>query len=109
MFVLYLYGHSDRPKVGHSHTMHLATTTDPAPLRISYSLAPAADTYCPKEAAALRQVVAETHLGGPLLPTVQSAVVLAKMTREENWTCEALALLEEFGAAPASAALMHLA
>jgi hypothetical protein len=78
--------------------LHLAATPDTE------------DTFCPLEDQALREVVAATYLGGPLLPTVQAAVVHAKMVRGENWKAEAHRLLGEFGAQSVSTqALMHRA
>lgn len=88
--------------------MHLATTPDNNELRINYSFTPTPDTYCPQEAAALREVVAETHLGGDLLPTVQAAVVHAKMVRQQNWTAEAHELLAAFGLSPQGQPLMAI-
>jgi hypothetical protein len=76
--------------------LHLATPDTP-------------DTYDAAEDAALRAVVAATHLGGPLLPTVQSAVVHARMVHNQNWSAEAFALLEEFGGAPAQHPLLRRA
>jgi hypothetical protein len=86
--------------------MHLATST--TDLHINYTMAPEPDTYCPEEAAALLAVVAATHLGGPLLPTVQSAVVHAKMVHQQNWTSEAHKLLADFGFSPQGQPLMTI-
>lgn len=90
--------------------MHFATAPaeNNAPLHINYSFTPEPDTYCPQEAAALREVVAATHLGGPLLPTVQSAVVHAKMVHQQNWTAEAHELLAAFGLSPQGQPLMQI-
>jgi hypothetical protein len=78
--------------------LHLAATPDTD------------DTFCPLEDQALREVVAATYLGGPLLPTVQAAVVHAKMVYGQNWKAEARKYLGEFGIhAVSTQALMHLA
>lgn len=77
--------------------MHLALTPDTE------------DTFDATEDQALRAVVAATHLGGPLLPTVQSAMVYAKMVHGQNWYRESLNLLAEFDSAPAPLPAMRLA
>ena len=85
--------------------MHLHSDTPAAavaPLRIA--VAPAADTFCPREYRDLCDTVAATHLGGPIEPTVQSAVAAGYLTRGEKWVAEAHVFLSEYNQPTMSAA-----
>lgn len=74
--------------------MHLIYTS-PACQPLAISRTPSADTFDAREYSDLCEVVAATHLGGDLLPTVQAAVTGAKLSRGETWTAEAQKFLSE--------------
>lgn len=65
---------------------------------------PQEDTFCEKEYAALCEEVAASLLHpAALLPTVQTAVTTARMTRRENWLAEGRRFLQVHGLVPDAA------
>jgi hypothetical protein len=82
--------------------LHLADTTDTCATLTE-------DTYCEREYAALCEVVNASHIGGPLVHTVQTAVTNAYMTRQERWVKEAQKYMDEHQIKPEYQSVMHLA
>jgi hypothetical protein len=67
------------------------------------------DTFSEHEYAALCEVVAATHIGGPLVHTVQTAVTNAYMTRSERWVSEAKKYMDKHQLTPEYQPVMHRA